>query len=172
MIQHPWGIFELTREPIELQPYLDFVIRPEMGAVNVFLGTAREWTRGRKTILLHYEAYESMAEQMLAQIGEEVRMMVEGARIAVVHRLGEVAIGEAAVAIVVASPHRDGAYTGSRHIIERIKEMVPIWKKEIWEDGEAWIGDQGERVAYPQGRPPQETLTKMVEKPVERNYEA
>lgn len=168
MIQEAWGIFELTYKPIQLQPYLDFVMGPEMGAVNVFLGTAREWTRGRRTILLRYEAYESMAEKMLVQIGEEVRTMADGARMAVVHRLGEVAIGEAAVAIVVATPHRDGAYAGSRHIIERIKEMVPIWKKEIWEDGEAWIGDQGERVAYPQGKPPQDALVKQVE----RNYEA
>ncbi|MBE3593672.1 MAG: molybdenum cofactor biosynthesis protein MoaE [Candidatus Carbobacillus altaicus] len=157
-------MFELTEKPIELQPCLDFVIRPEMGAVNVFLGTAREWTHGRKTVLLRYEAYVPMAEKMLVQIGEEVRAMAEGARIAVVHRLGEVAIGEAAVAIVVATPHRDGAYAGSRHIIERIKEMVPIWKKEQWEDGEAWIGDQGERVAYPEGKPPVDALSELSER--------
>ncbi|MBT9282071.1 MAG: molybdenum cofactor biosynthesis protein MoaE [Hydrogenibacillus schlegelii] len=150
-----WGWFALTEAPIDVGALSAFVTRPEVGAVNVFLGTVREWTRGRRTLYLVYEAYEAMALRLLQALGEEVRREHPGARVAVHHRLGRLEIGEIAVAIAVGTPHRDAAYAGSRHIIERIKEMVPIWKKEFWEDGSFWVGDQLERIPYPDGRPPE-----------------
>ncbi|MBE3596653.1 MAG: molybdenum cofactor biosynthesis protein MoaE [Hydrogenibacillus sp.] len=148
-----WGWFALSEAPIDPMPLVQFVTRPEMGAVNVFLGTVREWTGERQTLYLVYEAYEAMALLTLEAIGEEVRRRSPKARVAVHHRLGRLEVGDVAVAIAVGTPHRADAFEGSRHIIERIKEMVPIWKKEHWADGSYWVGDQLERVSYPAGGP-------------------
>ncbi|MBT9253313.1 MAG: Molybdenum cofactor biosynthesis protein MoaE [Brockia lithotrophica] len=134
-----WGRFGLVREPIDPGPLLEFVTRPEMGAVVLFLGVGREWTEGRRTLSLSYEAYESMALKTLEEIGGEVRARWPEVRMAVVHRLGPIAISEASVAIATASPHRAEAYAANRYVIDRVKEITPIWKKEHREDGEAWI---------------------------------
>jgi len=134
--------YEIVEKPIEVQPYIDYVLHPGAGAVTVFTGHVREWTQGVKTLFLAYEAYVPMAEKMLARVGEEIEEKWPGTRVAIAHRIGELQISDIAVVIAVSSPHRKAAYEANEYAIERIKEMVPIWKKEIWENGEEWIGDQ------------------------------
>lgn len=146
-------MYEITNQPINIQSVIDKVIRREAGAVTTFIGTVREFTKGKKTLYLIYEAYESMAEKKLEQIGKEIEARWEGAKVAITHRVGRLEISDVAVVIAVSTPHRKDAYEANRYAIERIKEMVPIWKKEHWENGEKWIGDQLEKVAYPTGKP-------------------
>lgn len=134
--------YEIVDEPLRVQDYIDYVLHPGAGAVTTFTGHVREWTHGVRTLYLAYEAYVPMAEKKLAQIGSEIEAKWPGARVAIAHRIGELHISDIAVVIAVSSPHRKAAYEANEYAIERIKEMVPIWKKEIWEDGEEWIGDQ------------------------------
>lgn len=134
--------FEIVSKPIEVQKYMDYVLHPAAGAVTVFTGNVREWTHGVRTMYLAYEAYIPMAEKKLVQIGQEMEEKWPGVKVAIVHRIGELHISDIAVLIAVSSPHRQAAYAANEYAIERIKEDVPIWKKEIWEDGEEWIGAQ------------------------------
>ncbi|KXH83862.1 molybdenum cofactor biosynthesis protein MoaE [Sporosarcina sp. HYO08] len=134
--------FEIVEEPIQSQRYVDYVLHAGAGAVTVFTGHVREWTHGVRTLYLAYEAYIPMAEKTLAQIGAEMEEKWPGIKTAIVHRIGELHISDIAVLIAVSSPHRKAAYEANEYAIERIKEIVPIWKKEIWEDGEEWIGAQ------------------------------
>lgn len=145
--------FEIVKEPISVEQVMAKVIHPHAGAINIFTGIVRELTRGKKTLYLQYEAYVEMAEKKLAQIGDEIKKEWPDARVAITHRIGRLEISDIAVCIAVSTPHRPDAYAASRYAIERIKEIVPIWKKEFWEDGEAWIGDQKETQAYPTGKP-------------------
>ena len=145
--------FEITEEPIQVEQVIKKVKRREAGAITTFMGTVREWTKGRRTIYLSYEAYVPMAVKMMEQIGEEVQSKWPETEIAVSHRVGILDISDTAVVIAVSAPHRKAAYEANEYTIERIKEMVPIWKKEFWEDGEAWIGDQLENIPYPEGKP-------------------
>ncbi|WP_251517951.1 MULTISPECIES: molybdenum cofactor biosynthesis protein MoaE [Staphylococcus] len=134
--------FEIVNTPIETEQYRDFVVNPYQGAVVVFSGHVREWTKGVKTEYLEYEAYTPMAEKKLAQIGDEINAQWPGTEVAIVHRIGPLQISDIAVLISVSSPHRKDAYQANEYAIERIKAIVPIWKKEIWEDGSEWQGDQ------------------------------
>lgn len=134
--------FAIVTEPIEVQPYIDYVLHPYQGAVTVFTGHVREWTHGVRTLYLSYEAYVPMAEKKLAEIGAEMEEKWPGIKVAIVHRIGELHISDIAVLIAVSSPHRKAAYEANEYAIERIKEVVPIWKKEIWETGEQWVGAQ------------------------------
>ena len=134
--------FEVTVNPIEIQRYTDAVLHPGAGAVVVFTGHAREWTNGVRTLYLSYEAYVAMAEKKMAEIGEEIASRWPGTKAAMAHRIGKLEISEIAVVIAVSSPHRKAAYEANEYAIERIKQVVPIWKKEAWEDGEEWIGEQ------------------------------
>lgn len=134
--------FEIVETPIEAQKYMDYVLHAGAGAVTVFTGHVREWTHGVRTLYLAYEAYVPMAEKKLAEIGAEMEAKWPGVKVAIVHRIGELHISDIAVLIAVSSPHRKAAYEANEYAIERIKEVVPIWKKEIWEDGEEWIGGQ------------------------------
>lgn len=134
--------FEIVEGPIEVQPYIDAVLHTGAGAVTVFTGHVREWTQGVRTLYLAYEAYIPMAEKKMAEIGTEVEAKWPGTRIAIAHRIGELQLSDIAVVIAVSSPHRKAAYEANEHAIERIKQIVPIWKKEIWEDGEEWVGHQ------------------------------
>ncbi|WP_147393811.1 molybdenum cofactor biosynthesis protein MoaE [Ammoniphilus oxalaticus] len=145
--------YAITDKPIEIQPLIDHVTHPHAGAVSTFIGMVREFTRGKKTLYLEYQAYAAMAEKKLKQIGDEIIEKHPEARVAIHHRVGHLDISDVAVAIAVSTPHRDAAFEASRYAIERIKEIVPIWKKENWEDGQSWIGDQKEQVAYPTGQP-------------------
>lgn len=146
-------MYEIVKEPIDTEAVIQKVIRREAGAITTFLGIAREWTRGRKTIYLEYDAYIPMAEKKLAEIGDEVKEKWSETEVAVTHRIGRLDISETAVCIAVSSPHRKAAYEANEYIIERIKQIVPIWKKEHWEDGETWIGNQLETQVYPKGAP-------------------
>lgn len=135
-------VMELTYDPISIDEVTAKVLHPHHGAALTFIGTTREFTHGQRTTLLEYEAYEPMALLTLKQIGEEIATRYPGTRCAITHRLGSVPVGEISVIIAVSSPHRDAAYEASRYAIERLKQIVPIWKKEIWEDGSEWKGHQ------------------------------
>ncbi|WP_066372534.1 molybdenum cofactor biosynthesis protein MoaE [Neobacillus fumarioli] len=145
--------YEISKEPINIQSVIDKVVEREAGAITTFIGTVRELTDGKKTLYLIYEAYETMAVKKLAQIGKEIEERWPKAKVAITHRIGRLDITDVAVVIAVSTPHRADAYEANRYAIERIKEIVPIWKKEHWEDGEAWVGNQLETVAYPSGKP-------------------
>ena len=137
--------YAIVTEPIDADRYAKMVLHPGAGAVTVFTGHVREWTQGVRTLYLAYEAYVPMAEKKLEQIGQEIEMKWPGTRTAIAHRIGELQISDIAVVIAVSSPHRKAAYEANEYAIERIKEMVPVWKKEIWEDGSEWRGDQRQK---------------------------
>lgn len=154
MDKHYW----ITDTFIDIEHVVNKVVRPEAGAINTFIGTVREFTKGKRTLYLNYQAYVPMAEKMLTQIGDEIKGKWPEARCAIAHRIGELAVSDIAVVIAVSTPHRADSYDASRYAIERIKEIVPIWKKENWEDGEEWIGNQTETKAYPTGQPEKEDV--------------
>jgi molybdopterin synthase catalytic subunit len=151
-------IFRITKEEIEVNEVVDTVVHPHAGAINTFIGTVRELTNEKRTLYLEYDAYIPMAEKKLKQIGDEIDSRWKEARVSIVHRIGRLEISDIAVVIAVSTPHRADSFEASRYAIERIKEIVPIWKKEHWEDGEEWIGDQRETTRYPSGKPGKEHL--------------
>jgi len=139
--------FALTRHAIDTQSVIARLITGAEGAVVTFEGTVRNNTKGRPTLCLDYECYESMALKMLAQIGCEIAASHQVGRVAMVHRLGRMLIGETSVAVVVTAPHRRPAFEASREGINRLKKVVPIWKKEHFVDGEVWVeGEWDENV--------------------------
>ena len=133
------NIYELTRDPISAGAVRDRVLTPEDGAVVVFEGVVRNNTKGRSTKFLDYECYEPMALKMMRQIGEEIAQSHAITRIAMVHRLGRMEISEISVLIVVSAPHRKPAFDAALEGINRLKKLVPIWKKEHFADGEVWV---------------------------------
>lgn len=135
-------LVEITHDPISIEAVTAKVLHPNHGAALTFTGTTREWTFGKKTCLLEYTAYEPMALKTMEQIITEIDQRWSGTLCAITHRLGRVDIGEISVVIAVSSPHREAVYEASRFAIERLKQIVPIWKKEIWEDGSEWKGHQ------------------------------
>jgi len=135
-------MFRVTHEAIDLSELVRYVTDAEAGAIATFIGTTRNNNEGRRVIALDYEAYPEMAEKELARIGDDARKQWAICRMAILHRLGPVRIGEASVIIAVSSAHRDAAFAASRFAIEEIKKTVPIWKKEVFEGGEVWIGTQ------------------------------
>jgi molybdopterin synthase catalytic subunit len=131
---------ELTHEVIDYHALTEQVRGPDCGAVVTFLGTVREMTDGKQTTALDYEAYGGMAEKVMAEIEEDTRRRWPVRRIAVVHRLGHLELGDVSVAVAVSCPHRAQAFEASRHAIDRLKELAPIWKKENWADGKTeWV---------------------------------
>lgn len=147
------ALYEIINKPIEVEQLIKKVERREAGAITTFIGTVREWTKGRKTIYLEYQAYIPMAIKSFAKIGEEINSKWPDTKIAVTHRIGRLDISDIAVVIAVSSPHRKAAYEANEYAIERIKQIVPIWKKEHWSDGETWVGDQLENMPYESGKP-------------------
>lgn len=137
-------VFRIVDEPLDASALAEYVRTDECGAVCTFLGVARRFSRGREVVHLEYEAYPEMAERKMRQIAEEIRERWDIERVAMLHRSGELAIGEASVAIAVASPHRREAFEACQYAIDRLKTIVPIWKKEVWSNGEQWIGWEGE----------------------------
>lgn len=131
--------FQLTKNPITLQELVSKVEHPGAGAILVFSGTVREWTHGRKTNALSYDGYEPMALKELQRLGDGVSAQWPDVRLAITHRLGDLDIGDISVAIAISAPHRPQAYAASRYVIEELKRRVPIWKKEIYEDGVQWV---------------------------------
>jgi MoaE-MoaD fusion protein len=139
-IADPAGhFFALTREAIDGAALAHQILRGEDGAFVNFEGVARNNTKGRPTRFLEYECYEGMAVNMMAQIGREIAGKFEIGRIAMVHRLGRIEIGETSVAVIVASPHRRAAFDAALEGINRLKKLVPVWKKEYFVDGEVWV---------------------------------
>jgi molybdopterin synthase catalytic subunit/molybdopterin converting factor small subunit len=134
--------YSIVEQPIDVNRVISQVYHPDHGAAIAFVGTTREWTAGQRTLTLEYEAYVPMAEAGLAQIGEEIAARWPGTLTAIAHRIGSVRIGEISVVIAVSSSHRADAYESSRYAIERLKQKVPIWKKEVYEDGTEWKGHQ------------------------------
>jgi len=149
-------MFEIVKAPISIEEITSKVIRNEAGAVTTFIGTVREFTYGKRTLSLEYQAYEKMAVKKLEQIGKEINEKWNDSKVAITHRIGKLDITEIAVVIAVSTPHRKDAYAANEYAIERIKQIVPIWKKEIWENGESWVGDQLEKIPYPDGKPVEE----------------
>ncbi len=128
-------MIDIVQSPIELNSVVQSVLTPESGAVDVFIGTTRNHSNRKEVLKLEYEAYEPMALKKMEEISEETRERWDIHNVAIVHRIGEVAIGEASVVIAVSSSHREEAFTACRYIIDRLKERVPIWKREYFADG-------------------------------------
>jgi molybdopterin synthase catalytic subunit len=137
-------LIEITAEPLAPEPLLQHVRRDDSGAVAIFLGVVRNNNRGRRVLYLEYDAYPEMAEKKLREVAEETLARWPISDVAIAHRTGRLEIGETSLVVAVSSPHRQEAFAACQHIVDRIKEVVPIWKKEVWEDGEAWI--EGEPV--------------------------
>ena len=133
------NFFALTREPIDGGAIARKLLRGEDGAFVNFEGVARNNTKGRATRYLEYECYEAMAVKMMAQIGREIAASHSIGRIAMVHRLGRIEISETSVAVVVTAPHRKPAFDAALEGINRLKKLVPVWKKEYFVDGEVWV---------------------------------
>ena len=133
-------MIRLTREPIDYHALTESVRSDQAGAVVLFLGTVREMTDGRRTVALDYEAYPEMAEAKLAELETEARRRWPVVETAIVHRLGRLELGEVSVAVAVSAPHRADAFQAGRFLIDRLKQTVPIWKKENWADGTTeWV---------------------------------
>lgn len=133
-------MYEITEDSIDINEMYKKVERRNAGAVTVFIGTVRELTQGKKTLYLIYEAYQEMALKQFEVIAKEVKEKWGDIEIAITHRIGKLEITDIAVAIAVSTPHRPAAYEANKYILERLKEIAPIWKKEHWEDGNEWVG--------------------------------
>ena len=133
-------MIRLTRNPIDYHALTEEVRRGDCGAVVLFLGTVRDLTGERVTVALDYEAYPAMAEKKMAEIEAETRRRWPVGAIALEHRLGHLDVGDVSVAVAVSCPHRGQAFDACRYAIDRLKELVPIWKKEHWDDGSTeWV---------------------------------
>ena len=134
------GAFRVTEEPLSLDTVVDEVADESAGAVATFLGTVRRESRGRTVLYLEYEAYAEMAEDVMAQLAAELEQRYDLWAVAIHHRVGRVEIGEASVAIAVSAPHRQDALAACKDAIDTLKQTVPLWKKEVYEGGEEWLG--------------------------------
>lgn len=133
-------MLNLTHEPIDYQALTESVRSNHAGAVVLFLGTVREMTHGRQTVALDYEAYPEMAEAKLAELLAAARAKWPIVDVAIVHRLGHLGLGDVSVAVAVSTPHRHQAFEAGQYLIDRLKVVVPIWKKENWSDGTTeWV---------------------------------
>jgi len=136
-------LFALLEGPIDVGALISAAQRPDCGAISTFVGTTRIDESEKASVkYLEYEAYRPMADRKLEEIGAEIERRWDVREVSIVHRLGRVGPCEASVVIVVASPRRGPAFEASRYAIDRIKEIVPIWKCEIWSDGHVWVGSQ------------------------------
>src|SRR5215471_18280412 len=138
-------IFEITREPIDIADLRKRLLEGDSGAVVVFDGVARNNTKGRRTLFLEYEGYEPMSLRTMEQIGSEVHERWAINRLGIIHRLGRIEICESSVVIIVTSAHRRIAFEACHYAIDRLKKIVPIWKKEYFEDGAVWVEGESDR---------------------------
>ena len=133
-------MFKITSDKIELGDVIRAVEAEDAGAIVHFLGVVRNNTEGREVSYLEYEAYPPMAEKKMAEIAQEIQEKWGLDRIAMIHRVGRLEIGEVSVAVAVASPHRKEAFEACHYAMNRLKQIVPIWKREVWADGEEeWV---------------------------------
>jgi molybdopterin synthase catalytic subunit len=131
--------FEITEETLSVDAVVSRLEDPAVGAIAAFVGVVRGTTDGRDVLYLEYEAYPEMAEETLRQIGDEIRarwQTIHG--VAIVHRVGRLEVGETSVVIALSAGHRPEVFDALRHAIDRLKEIAPIWKKEVWTDGAEW----------------------------------
>jgi molybdopterin synthase catalytic subunit len=132
-------VFEITTEELNPEPLAGWVRQDDDGAVVVFVGVVRNNSKGKKVSHLIYDAYGDMARRQLQEVGREIRERWEVGRIAISHRIGRLLVGEKSVVIAVSAPHRKEAFNACAYAIDRIKEIVPIWKQEVGEDGAVWV---------------------------------
>jgi molybdopterin synthase catalytic subunit len=138
-------VYRVIEDVLSADAIARTVTVPEAGGVVVFLGVVRNETAGRRVVALEYEAHVPMAEAKLKEIGEAVYARWPGVKhVVILHRIGRLLVGEASVAIGVSAAHRQEAFEGCQYAIDTIKRIVPIWKRELFEDGSAWVGLQGE----------------------------
>jgi len=142
IINRPGEIYQITRDPIDAQKVARQMLRGEDGAICIFEGVVRNNSKGKRTLYLVYEAYETMALKKLEEIGIFVRQAWEIDGVALIHRLGHLDIGATSVAVIITSSHRRPAFDACHYAIDKLKKVVPIWKKEFFEDGEVWVEGQ------------------------------
>ena len=134
--------FRVTEEPLDPSAAADLVElvrRDEAGAVALFYGVVRNHNRGRRVLYLEYDAYPSMAVKKMREVAAELRSRWEITDVAISHRIGRLEVGETSLLVAVSAPHRREAFEACHHAVDRIKEIVPVWKKEVWEGGETWV---------------------------------
>ena len=132
-------LFEVTPEPLDPRRLVEHVRKDEAGAVALFYGVVRNNSMGRRVLYLEYDAYPEMATKVMRQIAEEVMARWPVTDIAIQHRTGRLEVGETSLLVAVSAPHRKEAFEACHALVDRFKEVVPIWKKEVWEGGEEWI---------------------------------
>jgi molybdopterin synthase catalytic subunit len=139
-------LFRITSEPLSIDEVVARLEDPANGAIGTFVGVVRGETEGRKTQYLEYETYPDMAQRQLRQIGDEIRERWPTVRqVAIAHRVGRLEVGETIVVIAVSSAHRQEVFAATHYAIDRLKQIVPVWKKEVWTDGEEWKSEQRNR---------------------------
>jgi MoaE-MoaD fusion protein len=138
------GAFRLTEAPLSVDEVVRDVASDDAGAIATFVGTTRARSRGREVVRLEYEAYEGMAEQAMVEIADELKARYQLLEVAIHHRVGVVEVGQTSVVIAVSAPHRADALAACRDAIDALKIRVPLWKKEIYEGGEEWIGSEAQ----------------------------
>jgi molybdopterin synthase catalytic subunit len=136
---HQTQLFDVTADPLDIEALTGAVSAPDCGAIATFIGIVRDHNADRRVLWLTYEAYEPLARRALAQIGDEAAAQWPSLRLGIHHRVGRLAIGDASVVIAAASAHRTDAFAACRYAIERLKQIVPIWKHEHFEGGDVWI---------------------------------
>jgi molybdopterin synthase catalytic subunit len=146
------GRFRIVTDPLAIEPLAALVADSRAGAIVTFAGVVRDNSRGRGVHLLEYEAYAPVAERMLSQIGDEIQARWPVLHVAIWHRVGRLAVGEASVVIALSVPHRQEGFAACAYAIERLKEIVPIWKKEVYDDGATWIGSEAAYQQLPDRR--------------------
>lgn len=139
-------MFEIVHDILDVRTLAQKVASESDGAIVTFSGIVRGTNQGKKVLFLEYEAYTEMAVKMLRRIGDEVRATWGLESLHIQHRVGRLNVGETSVVIVVSSPHRDDAFAACQYAINRLKRIVPIWKKEVFEDGEVWVEGPAETV--------------------------
>jgi molybdopterin synthase catalytic subunit len=138
-------MFEVWERPLELAPLLTAVSHSGAGAVDVFIGVVRDHNEGRAVSKLEYEAYPTMAVKQMERIAQEISSEIPGVRLAAVHRVGSLLVGDWAIVCVASAPHRSEAFAACRKLIDQIKALVPVWKREWGEQGPYWVGWQDAR---------------------------
>ncbi|MEM8888740.1 MAG: molybdenum cofactor biosynthesis protein MoaE [Bacteroidota bacterium] len=132
-------LIHISDKPLELEKITQLVSDDACGAIDIFVGTVRNQTKGKKVLQLDFEAYEKMAISEMAKLAEEATERWPVKKMAIHHRVGTLSIGETAVIIAVSTPHRNASFEACKFVIDTLKQTVPIWKKEIFEDGEVWV---------------------------------
>ena len=132
-------MFAITSDPLDPAPLVEAVRRDESGAVALFYGVVRNENKGRSVQYLEYDAYPEMAIKKMREVADEVRAKFPVTGIGILHRTGRLEIGETSLLVAVSSGHRKEAFEACHYAVDRIKQIVPVWKKEVWEDGEEWI---------------------------------